>query len=109
MICPYCGCFFCVDDLNDTLPGTDAAQRFCRKECGRKAGKVSARRRQKRRQWSSASCAQKIRYMDEGEAFAALQQMRRKTGYFPHSSDPGIYECLICDGWHVTSHQYSKP
>ena len=49
----------------------------------------------------AASCSSKIRYESFGDALGALRMLREGRD---DAADAGVYQCLACEGWHITSH-----
>lgn len=107
MICPHCGCFFCMDYPGDSVL-SDARKTYCSATCSKRASaKRTGLHARARSRWKANTklrhrCTGKFRYETAGEAFTALRWQREDLGESPGDA---IYECADCEGWHVTSHR----
>lgn len=101
MICAGCGCVFCPDsDGIDREPGS-GLPRYCTRRCKKRASErrngtyLTGSQRRLR-----AKCVAKTgRYEDEETARTALRSLWLDgvTGM------TGVYQCPVCDLWHMTS------
>lgn len=103
MICEHCGCVFCPALAN---PGTPP-QRYCSENCGKYDSRNRTGRKAREQRWSrrrkshQRSCPGKERHDDVAAAGAVLLRMRFQIEGFTG----GVYECLACGKWHVTSNE----
>jgi hypothetical protein len=106
MICPYCGCFFCVDYPTDAASLGPGRQLYCSPQHAKKAsarrtgGKTGQQRRHNARKRVANRCTRKFRYASAADALTALRWQRED---FADGKQGCVYECDDCGGWHLTS------
>ena len=124
MICQHCGAYSCPDGGNPL--GNAPPQLYCDAQCKRNArckramnsptsvARTSRRRRKnaaksawkeraKIRPWHAASCERKQRFATQKDAERELAAPWRRK--LTPDSPGGVYACLECAWWHVTSQE----